>query len=77
MKQCIDVNCWYHKDYGQNKICPITKEVHDIGKKQIKKQESERVKNCFRIIRHELLKKTDDKIYHNLSMLKQIREYMI
>ena len=79
MTECIDVNCWYHKEYGKNKICPITKEVHEIGEKQKRKSELKRLENCFRIIRHELLKKNpfDSKIYHNLMLIKELREYMI
>jgi len=77
MSQCIDVNCWYHKEYGKNKICPITKEVHDIGKNLKRKSELKRLENCFRIIRYELLRDVKTKSYHHLSLLKEIKEYMI
>ena len=59
MTQCIDVNCWYHKDYGKNKICPISKEVHEIGKNQQRKAELKRLEKCFTIIQHELLKRNE------------------
>ena len=42
MTECVDVNCWYHKQYGKNAICPITKEVHDIGQSQKRKAELKR-----------------------------------
>ena len=77
MTQCVDENCWYHKQYGKNAICPITKEVHDIGQSQKRKAELKRLENCFRIIRHELLRDVNPKSYHHLSMLKEIREFMI
>ena len=83
MTECVDVNCWYHKQYGKNAICPITKEVHDIGQSQKRKAELKRLENCFRIIRHELLKRNEysntwnQKRYHNLMLLKEIREFMI
>ena len=76
MTQCVDDNCWYHKQYGKNAICPITKEVHDIGQSQKRKAELKRLENCFRIIRHELFKAGNDR-YRYLSLLKEIREYMI
>ena len=77
MTQCVDDNCWYHKQYGKNAICPITKEVHDIGQSQKRKAELKRLENCFRIIRHELFIMNNDNIYHYLSLLKEIRGFMI
>ena len=79
MTECVDVNCWYHKQYGKNAICPITKEVHDIGQSQKRKAELKRLENCFRIIRHELLimNHFDSKHFQNVKKLKELREYMI
>ena len=57
--------------------CPISQEVHDIVKNQKRKAELKRLENCFRIIRHELLRDVKTKSYHHLSLLKEIREYMI
>ena len=54
MTQCINDNCWYHKKYGKNKICPITKEVHEIGQIQQRKAELKRLEKCFVIIKHEI-----------------------
>ena len=75
MTKCQNVNCYN----GIN--CPITQEVHDLVKNQKRKAELKRLENCFRIIRHELLKssvsKSASKSYHHLSLLKEIREYMI
>jgi len=82
MTQCIDVNCWYHKEYGKNKICPISKEVHAKGHNAQRKAELKRLEKCFKIIRHELLrdvktKNLDSFPFAHLSVLKEIREYMI
>tara|TARA_Y100000310_G_C20120267_1_gene551118 strand:- start:38 stop:259 length:222 start_codon:yes stop_codon:yes gene_type:complete len=73
MTKCQNLNCYNGKN------CPISQETHDLVKNQKRKAELKRLENCFRIIRHELLKKNpfDSKIYHNLSMLKELREYMI
>ena len=54
MTQCINDNCWYHKKYGKNKICPITKEVHEIGQSQQRKAELKRLEKSFVIIKHEI-----------------------
>jgi len=66
MTQCIDINCWYHKEYGNNKICPITKEVHEIGQRQKRNSELKRLEKCFKIIEHEII------ISHKLILLEKL-----
>ena len=48
-------NCWYHKKYGKNKICPIPKEVHEIGQRLERKTKLIRLQKCFKIIEHEII----------------------
>ena len=71
MTKCQNVNCYNGKN------CPITQEVHDLVKNQKRKAELKRLANCFSIIRYELLRDVKTKSYHHLSLLKEIREYMI
>jgi hypothetical protein len=74
MTKCQNINCYNGKN------CPISQEVHDIVKNQQRKAEIKRLEKCFRIIRHELLRHGQGgftKSLHHLSLLKEIREYII